>query len=220
MSARWAPPPEWAEELRREVAALLGAEPRLLFWRELPDERYSSGFTQLHIAYVRAGTEERDQKLVVLHELAHAHGPVREGHSRAYWERAFTLYQHFGLAEYAVSREWHYMATAVRVAHKRGLITDERRDEYLLCHRWAGAIRPKSSASAGWAILRTAKEGGGWWGDYPTARARMERQHAEAMQVHRRRRADLPPKCPRCGKRIDQSDPWGQQQHDDWCKEV
>ncbi len=67
---------------------------------------------------VRAGRDEQDQKLVLLHELAH-HIVGRsktgrgQGHTMKFWKLAFELYDRYGVdMDYAIGREKNYKAYA------------------------------------------------------------------------------------------------------------
>ena len=68
-----------------------------------------------------AGTDEIDQKLVLLHELAHwivVRGKAT-GHTVRFWKQAFELYERYGIdLEYAHSREKYYRKTATSVYEK------------------------------------------------------------------------------------------------------
>lgn len=99
-------PPAWATDLVARVCADAGvAEPRLA-WRRRQAE-HSTGVTRRHegAIAVRAGTDETDQRLTLLHELAHwlAPAPRRgrrsEHHGRAFYATAFDLYRRHGIAD-------------------------------------------------------------------------------------------------------------------------
>jgi len=98
--------PAWALELATVVCADAGvAQPRLAWRRRSGD--HSTGVTQRHDAMiaVRAGSDEIDQRLTLLHELAHWLSPApRRGrrtvhHGRDFYEVAFELYRRHGLAD-------------------------------------------------------------------------------------------------------------------------
>lgn len=67
---------------------------------------------------IKASTEQQDQELVLLHELAHW-VVVRTrsmGHTVHFWKKAFELYQRYGVdMTYAYSREKDYKQKAVQV---------------------------------------------------------------------------------------------------------
>lgn len=82
--------PTWAVELVVEVcAAYKRRTPDLLQWYATK-EKYSSGHAsysgkKIHIS---AGTDEHEQRVVLLHELAHhiLAKRGRQGHSKRFWE--------------------------------------------------------------------------------------------------------------------------------------
>lgn len=69
---------------------------------------------------VRAGSDIQDQKLVLLHELAHhvaARSKTRRhhGHTIRFWKLAFEFYDRYGVdMEYAYDREKNYKAKATQ----------------------------------------------------------------------------------------------------------
>ena len=98
--------PAWATDLVAVVCADAGlAEPRLT-WRRRSGE-HSTGVTRRHdrTISVRAGSDELDQRLTLLHELAHwLSAAPRRGrramhHGRAFYQIAFELYRRHGLAD-------------------------------------------------------------------------------------------------------------------------
>ena len=100
-------PPGWATALVAAVCAEAGtAEPRLS-WRRR-NAVHSTGVARRHdgVIAVRAGTDGLDQRLTLLHELAHWVGPDprrRRGrsvhHGRAFYATAFALYRRHGIPE-------------------------------------------------------------------------------------------------------------------------
>ncbi len=98
--------PRWAAELTAEVCATAGVDPPRIFWQQRSRES-SSGMTRrdLSLVSVRAGTDLVDQRLTLLHELAHwlAPAPRRgrrartEHHGRAFYCVAFDLYRRHGV---------------------------------------------------------------------------------------------------------------------------
>jgi hypothetical protein len=63
---------------------------------------------------ITAGTDEQDQKLVVLHELAHYLCPVKAHHNMRFWRTAWMLYKEYDIPEeYAFKREQDYKKKAV-----------------------------------------------------------------------------------------------------------
>jgi hypothetical protein len=98
--------PGWALSLVAFVCADAAiAEPRLS-WRRRQGE-HSTGVTRRHdgIVAVRAGSDELDQRLTLLHELAHWLSPAPRRtrraihHGRAFYEVAFELYRRHGLSD-------------------------------------------------------------------------------------------------------------------------
>ena len=98
--------PAWATDIVAVVCVDAGlAEPRLT-WRRRSGE-HSTGVTRRHdrTISVRAGSDELDQRLTLLHELAHwLSAAPRRGrramhHGRAFYQIAFELYRRHGLAD-------------------------------------------------------------------------------------------------------------------------
>lgn len=98
--------PTWAGELVTIVCADAGlAEPRLTWRRRSGD--HSTGVTRRHdgLIAVRAGSDDLDQRLTLLHELAHWLSPAPRRarravhHGREFYEIAFELYRRHGLAD-------------------------------------------------------------------------------------------------------------------------
>ena len=98
--------PGWARSLVATICADAGIDQPLISWRRRAGE-HSTGVTRRHdgIVAVRAGSDELDQRLTLLHELAHWLSPApRRGrraihHGRAFYEIAFELYRRHGLAD-------------------------------------------------------------------------------------------------------------------------
>lgn len=98
-------PPSWARDLVSAVCTDAGMpEPRLV-WRHRT-ATHSTGVARRHdgVIAVRAGTDEVDQRLTLLHELAHWLSPMprRRGgrsvhHGRAFYAIAFELYRRHGI---------------------------------------------------------------------------------------------------------------------------
>ncbi len=97
--------PGWASALVTSVCADAGVPEPRMSWRLRADE-HSTGVTRRHTGSVavRAGTDAVDQRLTLLHELAHwlAPAPRRgrrtEHHGRAFYRIAFDLYRRHGIA--------------------------------------------------------------------------------------------------------------------------
>ena len=98
-------PPAWAVELVGRVCADAGVAAPRLRWRRRASQ-HSTGIARREAGdvAVRAGTDEVDQRLTLLHELAHWLSPQtrrRRGraihHGRDFYERAFDLYARHGI---------------------------------------------------------------------------------------------------------------------------
>ena len=114
MAGRSRPPPSradvtapaWALELVDTVCAEAGVEPPRLGWRRRRSEA-STGVARRSegTVSVRAGTDPLDQRLTVLHELAHWISPPASRrrravhHGRAFYAVAFELYRRHGLSD-------------------------------------------------------------------------------------------------------------------------
>ena len=102
--------PAWASSLVVEVCASAGVEPPRLAWRHRRSEA-STGVARRTegTVSVRAGTDPLDQRLTLLHELAHwlspAPGGRRRGrtrhHDAAFYTTAFALYRRHGVPDAA-----------------------------------------------------------------------------------------------------------------------
>jgi hypothetical protein len=99
--------PVWARELVASVCTDAGVEPPRLLWR-VRRAGTSTGVARRSdgTISVRAGSEALDQRLTLLHELAHwiAPAPRRRGrrsvhHGRSFYAVAFDLYRRHGLAD-------------------------------------------------------------------------------------------------------------------------
>jgi hypothetical protein len=97
--------PAWADALVAAVSAEAGVEPPRLAWRRRSAER-STGVARrgAGMIAVRAGSDPLDQRLTLLHELAHWLAPPvrRRGaahHGRAFYRVAFDLYRRHGLSD-------------------------------------------------------------------------------------------------------------------------
>lgn len=112
--------PAWAYGLVATVLKDEGAYDIVkLCWRR-GSNGLSSGrtFSTSRRIVVTAGRGRTDQKLVLLHELAHILTP-KENHSPKFWDKAWTLYQRYGVPmAYAQKREFVYKAGA-RASYKR-----------------------------------------------------------------------------------------------------
>jgi hypothetical protein len=99
--------PGWARDLVGRVCAAGGVEPPRLAWRQRRGV-HSTGVTRRldGLVAVRAGADPLDQRLTLLHELAHwlsppprHRGTRSEHHGRAFYAIAFDLYRRHGIGE-------------------------------------------------------------------------------------------------------------------------
>lgn len=100
-------PPDWAADLVADVCREAGVAAPRLSWRRRAGG-HSTGLTRRAdgAVAVRAGTDAVDQRLTLLHELAHWLAPLerrRRGrtthHGRDFYEIAFALYRRHGLPD-------------------------------------------------------------------------------------------------------------------------
>lgn len=148
-------PPAWAVELLTTVCTDAGvASPRLL-WRTRRAE-HSTGVTRRGdgLLAVRAGSDELDQRLTLLHELAHWLAPAgrrRLGrsvhHGREFYAVAFELYRRHGLTDTVALRlECARYRSALRHAVALGV---SGAIEALAAHRSTIRARPRRR----WRVL-------------------------------------------------------------------
>jgi hypothetical protein len=99
--------PAWARDLVVRVCADVDVEPPRLAWRRRAGG-HSTGVARRHegMIAVRAGIDPLDQRLTLLHELAHWLSPPprrRRGrslhHGRAFYAVAFDLYRRHGIPD-------------------------------------------------------------------------------------------------------------------------
>lgn len=119
-------PPKWAQDLT--LKALLWWESQgntaplvELKWRHAKNRYQSSGVAYLDgKIVVSAGKNRTDQKLVLLHEIAHQLNPG-EHHGDKFWDTAWALFRWAKLpVRYCVNREKSYRVGAY-AAYKRSL---------------------------------------------------------------------------------------------------
>ncbi len=103
--------PAWADRIVREVARARRRPPPTVRWRRRRSLR-SAGSADSHqhrdggVVSVAAGRDPVDQRLVLCHELAHWLGRPGEGHTLAFWMRAWRLYRRYRVPTYhALARE-------------------------------------------------------------------------------------------------------------------
>lgn len=134
--------PAWAERVVRDTARLHRRRPPRLRWRAWRRVRSAGsagdgGYGEDGAISIAAGRDPIDQRLVLCHELAHWLGRAEEGHTEAFWRRAWRLYRrHRVPVYYALAREGDY-AGAVE-AYRRHL--EQRRQN--------GPKKPGRSRSA------------------------------------------------------------------------
>ena len=147
--------PAWALELMAAVCADAGVRPPTLRWRARRGV-HSTGVTRRDagLVAVRAGEDELDQRLTLLHELAHWLAPTGRGrrrravhHGRAFYAVAFDLYRRHGLtASDALRLESGRYRGVLRHAVALGV---PGAPEALASHRAALRARPRRT----WRIL-------------------------------------------------------------------
>ena len=122
--------PAWAGDLVEEVCAAAGVAPPILRWRRSARSS-STGLARgtSGTISVTAGTDQLDQRLTLLHELAHWLGPHtrrRRGrvahHDAVFFQVAFELYRRHGIpAAEALEREGGRHPSALRHARAMGV---------------------------------------------------------------------------------------------------
>jgi hypothetical protein len=122
--------PAWAAEMVRAVCATAGATPPLVRWRRA-GRSASSGVTRRSAGSisVTAGTDALDQRLTLLHELAHWLAPAprrRRGrvlhHDARFYAVAFDLYRRHGIPDAEVlALEGGRYPSALRHARAAGM---------------------------------------------------------------------------------------------------
>lgn len=122
--------PTWVTQLVDEVCAAAAVPTPLLRWRRAARPT-STGVTRqwAGTVSVTAGTDALDQRVTLLHELAHWLGPRarrRRGrvthHDAAFFERAFELYRRHGIPDAeALEREGGRHPSALRHARAFGV---------------------------------------------------------------------------------------------------
>lgn len=145
--------PAWATELLGTVCREARIAPPRLAWRTRRSE-HSTGVARhdAGVIAVRAGSDPIDQRLTLLHEVAHwlAPRPRRRGathHGRAFYRIAFRLYRRHGVAAAdALRLESARYRSALAHATALGI---EGAAEALSRHRSALRARPRRR----WAVL-------------------------------------------------------------------
>jgi hypothetical protein len=139
--------PAWADALVAEVCAEAGLAPPRLAWRTRRSPA-STGVARRSAGSiaVRAGTDPLDQRLTLLHELAHWLAPParrRRGphHGQEFYRVAFALYRRHGLADAdALRLESARYPSSLRHAVALGV---EGAADALATHRRRLAERPR-----------------------------------------------------------------------------
>jgi hypothetical protein len=183
--------PSWALDLVAEVCADAGVRPPLLSWRTRRGEA-STGLARRAdgLVAVRAGRDPIDQRLTLLHELAHWLTPAsrRRGrsvhHGRAFYAVAFALYRRNGLpAADALRLESARYRSALGHAAALGI---EGADAALAAHRSALRARPPRR----WRVLVAEHpirlERDGRWSVCATCRQRVIGAHLARIRRARR----------------------------------
>ena len=102
----------------RRTAPSGNPQVRVRFTRQ-PHEHSSGRAWQSGRIHVTAGTDRKDQKLVLLHELAHWLTP-KDHHSPRFWDKAWELYRRYRVPlRYARIREGNYRKGALVAANRR-----------------------------------------------------------------------------------------------------
>jgi hypothetical protein len=147
--------PAWAEHLMALVCAEAGVTPPRLSWRNRAGE-HSTGLTRRSegTVAVRAGSDPLDQRLTLLHELAHWLAPASRRdrgrsvhHGRPFYAVAFGLYRRHGVGDVDALRleSARYRSS---LAHAVALgVTGAA--EALRAHRASIAARPRRR----WRVL-------------------------------------------------------------------
>lgn len=122
--------PDWARALVADVCRAAAVPPPLLRWRRAA-RAAASGVTRqaAGTVAVTAGTDELDQRLTLLHELAHWLGPKRRRrrgrvahHDLDFYNVAFGLYLRHGIpAAEALEREGGRYPSSLRHARRLGV---------------------------------------------------------------------------------------------------
>ena len=111
-------PPKWAQDLVINACIKMDSELPTLTWRQRNSEA-SNGYCDLpsrHIV-IHAGKNHLDQKLYLLHELAHA--ITGHQHTSEFWDMAWKLYRWAKLPiKHCQKREYPYKKGAA-IAYRR-----------------------------------------------------------------------------------------------------
>jgi len=90
-----------------------------LVWRCYRLQQHSSGWCHYGEVHVNAGTDRTDQRMVLLHELAHWSLGMRHGHDETFWLKAWEFYRRYRVPiRHAQVRECSYRKGAERAYRK------------------------------------------------------------------------------------------------------
>ena len=110
----------WRRTHKRKRETITWQGENIQTFRDKPFE--SSGHCHSEEISITAGKSRKDQKLVLLHELAHWLMPTGEHHGKAFWDLAFELYRKYGIPMYYALRredEWKKAKMAYRRNRKK-----------------------------------------------------------------------------------------------------
>ena len=118
------PPPKRKQDLVIQVALDEGKDtlPNVT-WRRSPGSYYSSGHSKGNGTgiVVTAGRCRTDQKMLLLHEMAHWLLPPEEAHGSLFWDKAWELYRRYGIPmRHAYRRETGYKKEAAAAYWRMG----------------------------------------------------------------------------------------------------
>lgn len=161
--------PSWATEVVGDVCAASGVPAPGLRWRRAP-RRASSGVTRRAAGTISisAGTDELDQHLTLLHELAHWLAPAprrRRGrvlhHDERFYAIAFELYQRHGIPDAEVlAREGGRHPSALRHAQRFGIVgAAGARRAHLDALRERARLRPPAEVLVAEHTIRLVRDG-------------------------------------------------------------
>jgi hypothetical protein len=101
----------------KEVARRRRQPAPAIYWRQTRRRRSAGSadsFRRGNCVSMAAGKDPIDQRLVLLHELAHWLGKPDEGHSLDFWVRAWKLFRRYRVPmHYALAREGEYEGALV-----------------------------------------------------------------------------------------------------------
>ena len=161
--------PAWAAEIVREVCAAAGVATPAVRWR-MARRAGSSGVTRRSAGSVSvtAGTDPVDQRLTLLHELAHWLGPAprrRRGrvqhHDARFYEIAFNLYRTYAIPDADVLlHEGGRYPSALRHAREAGMPgADEAWRARREALRARASLRPPQRVLVAEHVVRLVRDG-------------------------------------------------------------